>query len=385
MIRTIEGAAKPYIPLVYSPVHGKKVTARVLLDESASYSSRNAAKRVHRRMEDRADELAQPVEPQAEIVTVRAFVERWLQEWPRGKGSTRDTYRRSVEQLVAHEHNGLSFGDLDMTAFTRDQARAFVAARGRDADVARTMFNDAIYLAELPGLVVNPFARVPIPKGGRRELALTWDELQLLADCAPRALGAHGQVMRAAILFAAGTGLRMGEMCELARDWIDGDSLTVRATYDPKTQATTVPKGGSPDDVIAILPFASRALREIPRSISPYVFTLKLGSRWTPVSVHGYFRQIRLVFLLTVDATPRRRELLERELVFHTLRHTHATLLAEAGFDRWEIAAQMRHKDPRLVDLVYRNVDAERNRARIVEAFKAPRPAAADAAQEETS
>jgi integrase len=355
-----------YMPLVYSPVHGRKVTARVLLNEPSTYTDRATAKRAHRRMEDAAETFSQPA-----TITVRQYVAQWQRTHPRPKKSTNDTNAYALKRLVEH------FGDMPMVLFDETAARRFVALDGgryaRNAHVAKAMFNDAIRYREVPGLTTNPFAMVKLPALVRSRLALTEDEFWMLADLTPAAVASpvnpgYGQRIRAALIVSAYTGLRLGELCALRHDWIDGDQMIVRATYDPKHQIETSCKNGRTDDVIAILPPARQALDEMPRALSPYVFTLPNGARLTPSGLYYYWKTVRGVFLAREHSPVRRAQL--AGLKWHTLRHTHSTLLAQAGFNRWEIAAQMRHSTPELVDLTYTNIDAEKTRAAMVERFR---------------
>jgi integrase len=74
----------------------------------------------------------------------------------------------------------------------------------------------------------NPFANLRLPQSrGRKDLVvLTTEEIEVLADTAVAVYGpSFGAVMRGAILFAAGTGVRPSELWALERSAICLDQL----------------------------------------------------------------------------------------------------------------------------------------------------------------
>lgn len=360
MIRTRksrDGKTVRYIPEVWNPRTGRREGARKILGIHAkgTYDTRREAKRVERQMEEAVEAPLVELGP-----TVAEWVERWLTEYRRPKASTNRVNRSALKSLVT-EH-----GDVLLKDFTRDMARAFGTARPGSARIAQACWNDALYEAELECVAKNPWTRLKLPAAGRRRLALTEAEVYELADLAPRVLGGYGTVMRAMIIFSAYTGLRVGELCAMRHDWIDGDTLTVSANLQLGTGVEVVPKNGDAADC-AILPPAMEALRSIPRTMGPYVWTLPTGARLEH-NAHAYhWQKVRAAFLAR-DRDARRQEQVDG-LVWHSLRHTCATLLAERGFSRWEIMLQLRHKSPEMVDNVYTHISERAARRRLVDEF----------------
>lgn len=359
MIRTRksrDGKTARYIPEVWNPRTSRREGAHKILGVEGTYDTRREAKKVERQMEDAVDApTSNGLGP-----TVGEWVERWLTDYPRPKESTNRVNRSALKPLVA-EH-----GDVLLRDFTRDMARLFGTARPGSARIAQACWNDALYEAELECVQKNPWTRLKLPPAGKRRLALTDAEVQELADLAPRVLGGYGVVMRAMILFSAYTGLRVGELCAMRHDWVDGDTLTVSANLQAGTGVEVVPKNGEAADC-AILPPAMDALRSIPRTMGPHVWTLPSGARLEH-NAHAYhWNKVRAAFLAK-DRDARRQQQIDG-LVWHSLRHTCATLLAERGFSRWEIMLQLRHKSPEMVDGVYTHLNERATMRRLVDEF----------------
>lgn len=352
-----------YSPEVYNPAVGRRQSAREILGlDRGTFDTRTEAKRVERRMEEAVEN--QTARPDAGP-TVAEWVDRWLAEYPRVKESTNHTNRSALKPLV-DEH-----GDVLLRDFTRDMARLIGIDRPHTARVAQAAWNDAMYEAELDCISKNPWTRLKLPPAGRRTLALSEEEVRTLAELAPRVLGGYGVVMRGMILFSAYTGLRLGELCAMRHDWVDGDTLWVRRSLSRQGVETSCKhrKESDPAQGIPLVDEAKAALASVPRTISGYVWTLPTGVRLEHQAHHPHWSKVRTAFLM-LDRDPNRQQLLEKELVWHSLRHSCATLLAEMGFTRYEAMLVMRHKDPSMVDGIYTHIDEAKAREKIVAAFR---------------
>jgi integrase len=351
-----------YVPRVYNPRVGFKQTAGRILgsDVPSSYRTEKDARRVHRRMEDAVENW---VAPEDRPITVAEWVERWMAEYPRPKRTTNDSNRSLLRPLVKE------YGDVALRDFSREQARTFALAHRPHSKIAKAMFNDAIFEAEIPGMVRNPFDRLKLaPVATKRDIALTAAEIDRLAACSD-VLGDWGVVMRAMIIFSAYTGLRLGEMCALEWSWFSEDrkDLEVRRQIDRNGVPTCTKNGQgdtkdatSPPAVISVSEQARDVLALVPRSLAGHVFTHPNGKRLT-ARVHGRaWRKVRGVFL-ELDHGSRNLE----RLVWHSLRHSTSTLMIEQGLSRWDAQIQMRHKTPTLVDGTYTHIAQREARERI--------------------
>lgn len=318
-----------------------------------SFTSRKLAEKVHRRMQDVVEEWV-PFDKRP--LTIAQWVQRWLEEYPRRRGTTNTNNALMLKPLVAE------YGVWEMRDFGREQARAFALEHRAHSRVAKVLFNDAIYEAELPGVERNPFDRLKLPSSEPRKVALTHTELDRLVACAPDT--PWGRTIKAMIVFAAYTGLRLGELCAMEWDWISDGRIEVRRQIDKsgRTAATKNGEGDTPDakrppEWVSIPDPAMSALEGLPRSLSGLVFVSPKGRLVMPWSVGHHWRPIRDKFL-SLEHEPRRRRELDG-MVWHALRHTCSTLMIQAGCSRWEVAMQLRHSNPSLVDSTYTHIDRQ--------------------------
>lgn len=353
-----------YIPRVYNPRVGFKQTAGRILEPGtpASYRTEKEARRVHRRMEDAIENW---VAPEDQPITVAEWVERWKADYPRPKQATNDSNRSLLKPLAA------KYGDVALKDFSREQARAFALEHRPHSRVAKAMFNDAIYHAEIPDVLRNPFERLKLPpQATKRTLALTAQEIEDLAACCS-VLGDWGVVVRAMIVFSAYTGLRLGEARALEWSWFDADRTEVEVRRQlAKNGAPSCTKNGqgdtkdstAPPETVSVPRQAREALALVPRALTGHVFTRR-GKALTPKVHDRAWCKVREAFLSMDRDERRQREV--AGLVWHSLRHTTSTLMAEAGVDRWSMQIQMRHKTPALVDGTYTHIAQRKARERI--------------------
>lgn len=190
----------------------------------------------------------------------------------------------------------------------------------------------------------------PIPE--RSVHVLTADQVRALAASMP-------DRYRAAVLLAAGTGLRLSEVLGLTWDRVDLDARTVTvdrqldrhgAFSPPKTRKSrrVVPMPGMVADALTAhrtaYPPAGRDMAHTDGSTvraACLVFTTRTGRPLTAPSMRHMFRRARTAVGLPESVT------------FHVLRHTYASLLIAAGTHLTVLSRRMGHSTVSITSDVY--------------------------------
>lgn len=226
------------------------------------------------------------------------------------------------------------FRGVPLDALGQEDAREFAEAYPRAAELARSVFNDAMRR----GLVDrNPFALLHYSRGhGRRDVdVISLEQLYALGDAAVATHGReYGPVFRAAVLFSAFSGLRLGELCRLRRSWVDFDAAEIHVRRSlSRTGEETLPKNGR-ERTVVLLPEARDALLSMPRSLnSEFMFYAKRGGPLSHSALFPLWNPVRAAAGLV-------------DLDWHGLRHWcghhfYVTL----GFEDELAAYQLGHSD----------------------------------------
>ncbi len=261
--------------------------------------------------------------------TCASFAERWPEDYgTRKRESTRSGYGFALRPFV-REFDKRRLSDID-----RVTARAFALKHRRAAMVARAMYTDALN----DGLVsTNPFANLRLEQSrGRRDLEVISEEkLHELADAALNVHGPeYGPHFRALIIFAAYTGLRLGELLALTWDDIDLSKQEVRVKASLSKQGTlTAPKNGKSRTVILPSP-AGDALLTFPRHTDQ-----------SRVWLSKRFKSINSATSFFAIWNPVRAAAGASGMQFHELRHHCATWFLEQGASHADVAVQLGHTD----------------------------------------
>lgn len=262
------------------------------------------------------------VDPKAGKVTFRAYVAEW---------SARQVWRSSTAAHYAHAFARVlpTIGERPIGAIRTGELQALVRKLTDDDLAAATVQATyravaAVFKAALADRVitVSPATGVKLPRADRPKLQpLDVDQVHALADAV------HDRV-RATVLFAAGSGLRMGEVLGLTVDRVDFLRRTVTIDRQmitppkgeprfgpPKTKAShrTVPLAQVTVDVLAA------QLAEHSAGRDGLIFTSSRGEPWR----RGTFAEI------IRDA--RAKAGLPESVTFHDLRHHFASVLIAAG------------------------------------------------------
>ncbi|WP_158540943.1 site-specific integrase [Thiomonas sp. X19] len=264
---------------------------------------------------------------QADGMTVKELIGRYQAEvTPTKKGADREVFRLRV--LLRAKLAGLAVSRVR----SADVAE-FRNLRTKDGASANTVRNDLNTLSavfewarsDLSFTVENPVRAVKKPSPGRgRERRLQGGEEQTLLDaCSPG--------MRALVIVALETGMRLGELCVIERQHVDLKRRVARLLDSKNGAARDVPLSSAAVAAIQALP---SALRGPVFGIASRSATAMFSRTCKRVGIAG--------------------------LRFHDLRHEAMSRLAERGdFNVLELAAISGHKSLSMLKR-YTHIEAEK-------------------------
>lgn len=244
---------------------------------------------------------------------VGGSVGEWFAAWPHLAGARRERSQETIDRTLALAGPFLqAFGGLKLATLTRERCASWALAHPGNMRYARTILSDAVWAGVLRE---NPLDGVRSGSGsGRPRGGLSEADVGRLAACCEEPL------LRALVLVAAYSGLRLSEALALEARDLDGDTLHVRRG-----------KGGK-EAFSVLLPMGQAAFR----GVAPEVGRL-FPAEWDRRSVNREFAKVR-----KLAGVP--------TATFHDLRHFHATMLLERGVSRADVAMQLRHSGLRDVD-----------------------------------
>lgn len=294
-------------------------------------------------------------QPDQHMPTVKSYLEEWLQTYVKVhcKTSTYRGYKRAIEQQLIP-----AFGEQPLHLLKRDQIKRLIAAQIEGKKARGTIQNYLVPLkaaynqAKEDGLVVmNPAERLgkllQRSQDRREEMQpLTAQEVQTLLTVAEIQYLALYPVL----LCAVRTGLRQGELIGLQWGDIDfrGQFMDVRRGVVLGEVTTTKSKKMRRVDlspsVLAVLQ-RKKEIRQLQamnagEEVSPWVFLSPEGLRWDE-------RNLRRSFYRCLDKAG------IRQVRFHDLRHTYASLMAEAGAPPKYVQKQLGHSSFQVTMDVY--------------------------------
>jgi integrase len=235
---------------------------------------------------------------------------------------------RHVSQLAGFYVEQIAARDVD------DLIAAVAKTAPRQAQIGLALLKQVFQNARERGQKVDEaIFRLSAPRLDEREPRfLSWPEVEELASmCSEERL----------IVFAALSGLRQGELFALRDVNVDGDTASVLVEEGAFKGRPTPTKTRNGRRRVHLSRVARQALREQLLARKPnrvgLVFPSPSGLMWRKDN-----------FMPRVFRPAARRARLEG-LTFHDLRHTCASLMIAAGANPLEVAAQLGHKDARLV------------------------------------
>lgn len=269
------------------------------------------------------------------------FAGRWTIDYnhvhPNGRvrwgEDTLKTLRYALKPFVAQ------FGHHPVNRFPVPEALPWASKQPESVVRAvRAMMNDArkSQLCES-----NPFEKLGLERSHGRAgiVALTEEELVLLADCARAACGTYGPQFAAFLTFQGQQGLRPIATAQLRPEDVQGEALYVR-------------RPGKHVESRTVLLFAESvsALASYPRPFDAgFLFSTPTGRKLSKTNLTYWWNKVRTVFEGKLD--PRRaaelRDARPRggSIELYELRHTAATLMLRRGLSSEQVAWQLGHTD----------------------------------------
>lgn len=320
-------------------VRNGKVSYRVRYrDPAGRQKSKTFARKVDADRWQAENELSKAkgswVDPAAGKITFGEWAERWFLTTAGLKPSTRNNYRRRLENYVLPYFGTAPLGNIDPLSVREWQAQMAAAGLGAETiRVARAVLNLVLSSAVEGGrLNRNPASGVKTAKTQRREMHfLDAAHFERVADAIdPR--------YRVLVLFAAYSGLRPSEQTALRVGRLDLLRRTVRVCE------AAVPVGGrlvwgttktGEARTIKLPRFLcdelGAYLADRPTGPDDLVFTMPLGG----ALVHS---RVRIAFKTAVRAAG-----LPDDLRYYDLRHTAASLMIREGASVKAIQKQLGH------------------------------------------
>ena len=293
--------------------------------------------------------------PAASVLTVRAYADRWLSERTL-KPRTRADYRRLLDRLVLPD-----LGDIPLSDLRPDQVRSWHATispgkptmRAHAYGLLRTIMGTAVEDDLIAASPVRIRGAGSTPRASTTRIAAV-SEVEKIAKAMPDRLSAM-------VWLAAWAGLRFGELTELRRSDIDLDAGVVSVR-----RAVTWVDGAA----IVDTPKSAAGVRSV--TLPPHVVPLVAAH----LRVHVAPDPGALLFPREDTTTehlpygtfhgwwaPARKAAGRKDLRFHDLRHTQATLAAATGATLRELMARLGHSTPGAALKYQQMVGEDRDRA----------------------
>ncbi len=166
-------------------------------------------------------------------------------------------------------------------------------------------------------------------------------------------IAASNPLEGALIEFMALSGLRVGEMVALTNADVTDTEINVNKTYDAINHLVTTAKTDTSVRKVYVQPELLKTIKKI-RKLSD-MHRIRTGSRSDlfVVNKHGERLSTRMFQLYVGKVT---EQITGRHLTPHALRHTHTSLLAEAGVPLETISRRLGHNGSQVTKDVYLHV-----------------------------
>jgi integrase len=293
----------------------------------------------------------------SKIETVGSFTARWTTDFPRLQPSTNKHNAERIRKFAD------AYKARRMDSITRQQARAWALEHPGEHSALRAMFADAL---RDDIINANPFADLGIrKKTPKRRIDPDWMSQQNVHDLAEAAYLVHkrgtADIVSNAIIVAAYTGIRPGELFALELSDVRVDELLISRAVQSRTNTIGPPKNGQ-SRVITLPRVARLAIENTPRNHEKLVFTSPTGRQLYQSNWHQLWNPVRVAA---------GREAMH----FYELRHWCATHLLELGLSPSDVAVQLGHTDGGiLVQTVYGHPSEVGARERILNRINEPQP-----------
>jgi integrase len=330
------------------------------------------------------DEIRAGTSVEPSTLTIADYIRGWLDSDSSLSPKTLERYRQLAEQQII-PHLGASFLQKLRPAQVHDWHGLLLKAGGKDSRplsartvghahrVLRRGLERALRL-EIIGR--NVAAALRPPKVDAAEVAIL--SLHEIGDVLAKLAG---HPLYPIVLLALGTGMRRGEICGLAWGALDLDGAAVRVERSMEETAAGLrfkaPKTRAGRRRVSLPPNVVEALRAHRREQQRQRLMLGLGR----VGADD------LVFTLA-DGSPYPPDKLSRDwgnvvrdkklpaVMFHSLRHAHASALIAAGLDVVAVSRRLGHSSPAITLGVYAHLFESKDDAAAAAIEAAMRPRA---------
>jgi integrase len=335
------------------PINGKRRTRYVTV--------RGTKKEAQRELTRRLAEVDKGTAVDPSTVTIAEYLRGWLDSASNLAPKTLERYRQLAEQQIIPHLGGTLLQKL-RPAQIHSWHSALLKCGGKDGRPlsARTVghahriLHGALERAMRLEIVSRNVAHViSPPKVDAAEIViLTAEEITDVLD----KLGDHP--LHPIVALAVSTGIRRGELCALPWGAVDFDAATIRVERSLEETASGLrikpPKTRHGFRTIAVPKSTAEILREhyrqqLERRVSlglgrpgptDFVFTLADGSTYPPDKLSRDWGNV-----------VRDRKL--PQVMFHALRHSHASALISAGVDIVTVSRRLGHGSPSITLRVY--------------------------------
>jgi integrase len=303
--------------------------------------------------------------------TLAEYLRGWLDNAEGLAGKTRERYRQLAEQQIISHLGGIALQKLrpaDIAnwhgVLLRRGGQGGRPLSPRTAGHAHRVLHTALARAVKVEIIPrNVAALVRPPKVEAREVQIL-DSQQI--NTVLRALEGHS--LSPVVTVAVGTGMRRGEICALRWGDVDLDAGTIRVNRSLEETASGLrvkpPKSRHGKRMISIPHSAADALRahwlrqtELRLALgmgrlssNDSVFTRLDGRPLSPDNLSRDWRRTVLALKLPT-------------VMFHSLRHSHASTLVAAGVDVLTISRRLGHGSPAFTLTVYGHLFAHTDQA----------------------
>ncbi|MEU8119779.1 tyrosine-type recombinase/integrase [Spirillospora sp. NPDC049024] len=338
---------------------------------SETFATLKAAERFRNKVRRQRDE-GFTIDPKAGRISVSAYADQWLDVARAKRANTYRNYEKYVRLYIVP-----ALGGRQLRAVTRDDVQKFVNGLDLAPSTVRAVYKTLVALFGAAQNLDNkipasPCVGIVLPEIPDRTVEiLTAEQVCALAAKMP-------EPWRAAVLLAAGTGLRISEVVGLSWDRIDLDAGTITVDRQMTTGRLLAPvKTRRSRRVVPMPVMVADALRAHREAFPPVVQDVGDCDGRT---VH----RTALVFTRN-DGTPANADNVRRPFVrarnaaglassvcFHVLRHTYASLLIAAGTHLMVIRDRMGHASIKVTADIYGHLypaEDDRTRNAIDDAF----------------
>src|SRR3972149_660627 len=295
-----------------------------LVRRSTETGDKRLAEKIHAKVMTEMTEGKWFDKPVGAEKTVRELLEKYMSE----HSARNKALKSHIRDRSLSAHLNRCFGSLVLTDLSPRLISEYQVRRRDEGAAPNTVNNELRLLSHAFNLAMkewewvdlNPVSKVSKEKVNNQiERWLTYEEEEKLLAASPHWL-------QEIIIFAVNTGLRQGEILDLAWDRVDLFRRTITILEQKNKGKDTLPLNSQ---TLAVL----KARCKVKSIKSNLVFYSKECTR---IDAANLLRS----FYVAVDKAelPKTR--------FHDLRHTFATRLVQIGVDLYKVQKLMRHKTP---------------------------------------